>query len=115
MCGRPSLESRPSLLHQKLVRHVMRIDPAALMSTNELKYLLHFSAEEHLPQSVIRRIDKMGFTTPIGDFINKSAHRIREQIMDSRFRDLYNLKAMSFYAATKFSREIFGLLMLDTW
>lgn len=115
MCGRHSLESRPSLLHQKLVRHVMQIDPAALMATHELKYLLRFSAEEHLPESVIRRVDKMGFTTPIGDLINKNAHRIREQIMDSRFRDLYNLRAMSFFAATKFSREVFGLLMLDTW
>ncbi|HEX6747035.1 MAG TPA: hypothetical protein VF092_07025, partial [Longimicrobium sp.] len=40
---------------------------------------------------------------------------IREQISNSRFRDLYDLKSMSFHAETKFSREVFGLLMLDLW
>jgi asparagine synthase (glutamine-hydrolysing) len=115
MCGRHSLESRPSLLHQKLVRRVMQISPAALLATHELKHLLRFSAEQYLPESLIRRVDKMGFTTPIGDFINQSAHLIREQLSGSRFRHLYALKGVSFTAENKFSREIFGLLMLDVW
>ena len=115
MCGRHSLESRPSLLHQDLVRHVVQIKPEALMGDKELKYLLRFSASEHLPESVVRRTDKMGFTTPIGDFINRNAHLIREQVSDSRFRHFYNLKSAGFQAENKFSRETFGLLMLDTW
>src|SRR5205823_2722714 len=32
MCGRHSLESRPSLLHQRFVRHVVRLDPLAFLS-----------------------------------------------------------------------------------
>ncbi len=115
MCGRHGLEGRPSLLHQKLVRHVVRIKPESMMGDKELKYLLRCSATGHLPEAVLRRTDKMGFTTPIGDFINRNAHRIREQISDSRFRDLYNLKSAAFHAENKFSRETFGLLMLDTW
>ena len=115
MCGRHSLESRPSLLHQELVRHVACIDANALLTNKDLKYLLRFSACEYLPESVVRRTDKMGFTTPIGDFVNRNAHRIREQIMDSRFRHLYNLKTPGFHAENKYSREAFGLLMLDTW
>jgi asparagine synthase (glutamine-hydrolysing) len=115
MCGRHSLESRPSLLHQELVRHLMRIRPDALLTNKDLKYLLRFSACEHLPESVVRRTDKMGFTTPVGDFVNRNAHRIREQITDSRFRHLYNLKTPGFHAENKYSREAFGLLMLDTW
>jgi asparagine synthase (glutamine-hydrolysing) len=115
MCGRHSLESRPSLLHQKLVRHVVRIRPQDLMCDHELKYLLRISAVDHLPATVLRRTDKMGFTTPIGDFINRNAHLIREQVMESRFRHLYDLPALVFHADNKFSREAFGLLMLDTW
>jgi len=57
----------------------------------------------------------MGFTTPIGDFINRNAHLIREQVMESHFRHLYDLPALTFHADNKFSREAFGLLMLDTW
>jgi len=115
MCGRHSLEGRPSLLQQNLVRHVLRIRPEALLGQKDLKHLLRFSAADHLPEAVVRRTDKMGFTTPIGDFINRNASLIREQVADSHFRELYNLKTTSFHAENKFSRETFGLLMLDTW
>jgi len=116
MCGRHSLESRPSFLHQRLVRHVQHAQPRDILPSNgDLKPVLRRIAEDTLPRSVIHRTDKMGFTTPIGDFVNHNAHRIREQITDSKFRDFYDLRRMNFTAETKFSREVFGLLMLDLW
>ena len=57
----------------------------------------------------------MGFTTPIGTFINRNAHRIREAVSNSKFRHLYNFRKMDLTATTKYSREVFGLLMLDIW
>lgn len=115
LCGRHSLEGRPSFLHQKLVRHVLRIPPAALLQQKQLKYFLRQAAAQHLPDSVLRRTDKMGFTTPVGTFVNQSAHLIREQINSSKFRSLYQLHNVHFTAEGKFSREIFGLLILDLW
>ena len=115
MCGRHSLESRPSFLHQKLVRHVLQIAPEGLLQDSDLKFLLKQVAGSYLPKSVVHRSDKMGFTTPIGTFVNKCAHIIREQVTNSRFRDLYNLKRMHFTADNKFSREVFGVVMLDLW
>jgi len=115
MCGRHSLESRPSFLHQRLVRHVQKLDPRAMLGNGDLKPVLRQLAGGTLPKPVVHRTDKMGFTTPIGSFVNHSAGYIREQISNSRFRELYDLKSMSFHAETKFSREVFGLLMLDLW
>lgn len=115
LCGRHSLESRPSFLHQSLVRHVLRIKPEDLIRNDQLKFLLKRAAETVLPASIIRRTDKMGFTTPIGTFINNSADVVREQITGSKFSSFYNLKPVRFTAETKFSREVFGLLMLDLW
>jgi asparagine synthase (glutamine-hydrolysing) len=115
MCGRHSLESRPSFLHQQFVRHLVGVDPRSLFEGEELKPLLRRLAAATLPQNVIKRPDKMGFTTPIGDFVNRSVHRIREQIFDSPFAELYNLTGIRLNAETKFSREVFGLLMLDLW
>jgi asparagine synthase (glutamine-hydrolysing) len=115
MCGRHSLESRPSFLHQKLVRRLMRLDSSAFRSNGDLKPLLRKIAEGILPKAVCHRTDKMGFTTPIGTFTNHSSSLIREQISGSRFRDLYDLKKMTLTAENKFSREVFGLLMLDLW
>jgi asparagine synthase (glutamine-hydrolysing) len=115
MCGRHSLESRPTYLHQTLVRHVQQVDPRQLLPDEDLKPVLREIAAPFLPKSVIHRTDKMGFTTPIGDFVNRSAHTIREQITSSPFRDLYDLRRLNFTADNKFSREVFGLLMLDLW
>jgi asparagine synthase (glutamine-hydrolysing) len=115
MCGRHSLESRPSFLHQKLVRHMQHLEPQSFLRNGDLKPLLRELACGLLPKSVIHRTDKMGFTTPIGSFVNKSSHLIREQISNSRFRHLYDMKKMNLTAETKFSREVFGLLVLDLW
>jgi asparagine synthase (glutamine-hydrolysing) len=115
MCGRHSLESRPSFLHQKFVRHMQAVDAQTLLSNGDLKATLRQIATGRLPKSVVYRTDKMGFTTPIGTFVNHSAHVIREQIANSRFRELYDLRNIHFTADTKWSREVFGLLMLDLW
>lgn len=115
MCGRHSLESRPSLLHQRLVRHVVTLDSGAFLGGGDVKPLLREVAAHILPKSVIHRTDKMGFTTPIGTFVNRSSHLIREQVTNSHFRDCYDLRKMNMTAETKFSREVFGLLMIDLW
>jgi asparagine synthase (glutamine-hydrolysing) len=115
LSGRHSLESRPSLLHQRLVRHVLGAAPGAFMRNGDLKPMLRDLAAGRVPRPVIHRNDKMGFTTPIGTFVNQASHLIRERIMDSPFRHLYDLRRMNLTAETKFSREVFGLLMLDLW
>jgi asparagine synthase (glutamine-hydrolysing) len=115
MAGRHSLESRPSLLNQRLVRHLQHVDSRELLCNGELKPLLRRLADGGLPKSVLHRSDKMGFTTPVGTFVNESAGLVREHIMSSPFKDLYDLRRMNFTAETKFSRETFGLLMLDLW
>jgi asparagine synthase (glutamine-hydrolysing) len=116
MSGRHSVESRPSLLHQKLVRHLGALNARVFLEGGtDLKPILRRIAVGLLPKTIIHRTDKMGFTTPIGTFVNNSAHLIREQITTSRFRDCYDLKKMNLTAETKFSREVFGLLMIDLW
>ena len=115
--GRHSLEARPSLLHQRFVRHLQgtTMSPEVFMKDGELKPVLRKLAREFLPTSVLQRKDKMGFTTPVGTFVNNSAHQIREQIMNSPYRDHYNIKKINFTAQTKYSREVFGLLLVDLW
>jgi asparagine synthase (glutamine-hydrolysing) len=115
MCGRHSLESRPSFLHQRFVRHVVRLDPRAFLSNSTIKPVLREIAAGLLPESIVHRTDKMGFTTPIGTFVNHNSHLIREQLQSSHYAELYDLKRMNFTAESKYSREIFGLLMLDLW
>ncbi|MFQ5534595.1 MAG: asparagine synthase (glutamine-hydrolyzing) [Sphingomonadales bacterium] len=115
MGGRHSVESRPSLLHQKIVRHLQGVNLLPSLEGGDLKSVMREITEGILPRSIIYRKDKMGFTTPIGTFVNASADRIRETIMESRFKHFYNIEKINFTADTKFSREVFGLLILDRW
>jgi asparagine synthase (glutamine-hydrolysing) len=115
MSARHSLESRPSLLHQRFVRHVNGLSPSVLLGNVELKEVFRRIAEPLLPPAVTRRTDKMGFTTPIGTFVQHSADRIREQLTRSSFSDLYDLRRLHLGAQDKFSRQVFGLLMVDIW
>jgi hypothetical protein len=94
---------------------VNAVHPGALLCEGELKPVLRRVGSGILPKSVLHRTDKMGFTTPIGTFVNNSAGRIREYIMSSPFRHLYDLRKLNLTAETKFSREVFGLVMLDLW
>jgi hypothetical protein len=98
-----------------LVRHLLTLDSTPVLRNANLKPLLRELAEGIVPQPILHRTDKMGFTTPVGTFVNTSSHLIREQIMNSRFRDHYDLRKINLTAETKFSREVFGLLMLDLW
>ena len=115
LAGRHALESRPSLLHQRLVRHLQAVNTADFLQNGDLKPVLRQISADIVPRPIAYRNDKMGFTTPIGTFVNRASHLIRERIMDSRFRDHYDLRRLNFTAETKFSREVFGLLMLDLW
>ncbi len=115
IAGRHSLEVRPSMLSQPFVRMVAQLDPRTLIGEVELKSLLRRIAEPLLPSAVVHRSDKMGFTTPIGTFVHESADRVREQLTTSPFRDLYDLTSLNFATQGKFSRQVFGLLMLDLW
>ncbi|MCA1705673.1 MAG: asparagine synthase C-terminal domain-containing protein, partial [Actinobacteria bacterium] len=115
MSARFSLESRPSLLHQRFVRHVGAVEPGVLIRNADLKSVFREIATPFLPRSVTHRQDKMGFTTPIGDFVRHSSDLIRKQLTNSAFRDLYDLRGLSLAPQDKFSRQVFGLLMVDLW
>ena len=115
IAGRHGIEARPSLLHQRFVRRMMQVTPDVLP---DLKSIGKRIATGILPGFVIHRKDKMGFTTPIGTFVNANADRIREEVQSSPFRDLYDLSKMRWTTepgAGKFDRKVFGLLMLDLW
>lgn len=115
MCGRHSLEGRPSFLHQKLVRHVIAAEQEGLMPGEQLKPILRELGRGIIPDEIVEREDKMGFTTPIGVFQDNSVDAIKEQLNYSRFKDFYDLEKVEFKSATKYSREVFGLLALDLW
>lgn len=112
--GRHGIEARPALLHQKLVRRIMTLDQDKLVQ-DELKWLGKILMRGIIPDAIVDRADKKGFPTPIGKMVNSASSAIRDQIMTSRFRKMYDLGKVRFTAQGPWSRETFGLLLLDLW
>jgi hypothetical protein len=115
ICGRYGVESRPALLQQDLVRRISEVPVGSTLGAPLQKPLLQALAANYIPQAIARRSDKMGFTTPIGTFVQQSRKTIRTQLEDSPFRHLYSLPKGPLPVSGKFSREVFGLLMMDLW
>jgi asparagine synthase (glutamine-hydrolysing) len=115
LCGRHGVESRPALLRQELARRIMLAPVAGTLNERRQKPLLQTLAASHLPDTIAQRQDKMGFTTPIGSFVRDSMNTIRAQLGDSPFRHLYRLPSGPLPVPGKYSREVFGLLMMDLW
>jgi asparagine synthase (glutamine-hydrolysing) len=111
MAGRYGLEGRPPLLHQKFVRRVLELEPNQMVD----KTVLRAIAVGVLPEAVRTRPDKLGFSVPIGPITDRNAATVREAISSSPFRDLYNVKRLSFTSESKWDRKIFGLIQLDCW
>ena len=113
--GRHGVESRPAMLNQHFVRKVNRVPIQAIFHDGPVKGLLRHVGAPYLPSHIDQRTDKMGFTTPIGDFVQQSADSISQQLKESPFRHLYSLPEGPLPAHKLYSREAFGLLMMDLW
>ena len=115
ICGRHGLESRPALLNQNFVRRITAAPTQAIFGNGPMKGLLQHLGAPYLPAAIGERTEKMGFTTPIGCFVQQSAGSINEQLRESPFRHLYKLPKGPLPAQKIYSREVFGLLMMDLW
>lgn len=115
MCGRWGIEGRPALLCQSVVRRFVGLKVASLLQGPPKAVLAGVAQRLGVPQAVVDRRDKMGFTTPVGRFVNEHADRIRERITSSRWRHMYRLDRIRWTTTTTWSREVWGLVMLDAW
>ena len=89
-------------------------------SNGKLKYLLIKAAKDILPSEIKNRKDKMGFPTPLNEWMKGS---LREFVLDimlsqqARQRKMYNLAKIEkkIDQDQKFTRDIWGVLNLELW
>ena len=115
-----SLESRVPLLDRRIAEHLASIPPTMKFSNGKLKYLLIKAAKDILPSEIKNRKDKMGFPTPLNEWMRGS---LREFILDimlsqqARQRKIYNLAKIEkkIDQDQQFTRDIWGMLNLELW
>jgi asparagine synthase (glutamine-hydrolysing) len=115
-----SLESRVPILDYRIVELSAKIPPPMKFSGGKTKAMLINSVKNILPNEIINRKDKMGFPTPINNWL---AGDLKEYALDTltsqkaRERGYLNIKNIEdqIKNSGKFSRDLWGALNLEMW
>jgi asparagine synthase (glutamine-hydrolysing) len=114
------LESRVPFLDYRLVELAATIPSNIKFKDGTMKQLLKQVTKEYLTEEIFNRKDKMGFPTPLNEWISGEARDFVRSIFSSvtaKNRDLIdNTKVLEkLDSETKYGRKIWGLLCLELW
>ncbi len=114
------LESRVPLLDHPLVEFAATIPADVKFKDGTMKRVFRDAIQPYLPEAVLNRIDKMGFPTPLNEWVQGEAREFVHDILTSRAalnRDLVDNRRVVQKIAkeSKFGRNIWGLLCLEVW
>ena len=115
-----SIESRVPLLDRRIADLVASIPPAMKFRGAEMKYILKKSVSNLLPESILKRKDKMGFPVPLHLWAQNEAKDFIHDILLSRKakeRGIFNPVEMEKLVTGEraFGRRLWGALCLELW
>ena len=114
------LESRVPFLDHPLVEFAATMPSNVKFKDGTMKQVLKDAVRTELPDVIIDRKDKMGFPTPLTEWINGEARDFVQDTLTTRnalSRDFVdNQKLISgLDKEPKFGRKVWGLLCLELW
>lgn len=114
------IESRVPLLDYKIVELAATIPADIKFKNGDMKHIFKNVTKPYLPKEILERKDKMGFPTPLNDWINGDAKPFVMDILGSHQalgRDIIDNKIVrdSLDKEGKYSRKVWGLLSLEIW
>lgn len=115
-----SIESRVPLLDRRIVELASKMPPTMKFAAGKTKHMLIKSVQNVLPKEIIERKDKMGFPTPLNEWV---AGPMKEYVLDiltsqkARERGLYKVDNIEKQLSEnpKFSRDLWGIMNLEIW
>jgi asparagine synthase (glutamine-hydrolysing) len=116
------LESRVPFLDRPLVELAATIPSNIKFKDGNMKHLLRSTLSSVLPESIVKRTDKMGFPVPLQEWVGEKGI-VREFVTDilssqrALDRPLVNNRAVlaGLGRELKFGRKIWGFLCLELW
>jgi asparagine synthase (glutamine-hydrolysing) len=116
------IESRVPFLDPKIAEFAARIPLKIKFSNGKMKNILKTSFSAKIPNAIMKRTDKMGFTVPIKEWFAEDECKKFLLEVFSNGKEVgneymnYNAIIDSIYSGnSKFSRKIWGLLSLELW
>jgi asparagine synthase (glutamine-hydrolysing) len=114
------LESRVPFLDHPIVELAAKMPPNVKFRDGNLKHILRKAVQPFIPESIYTRKDKMGFPTPLSEWMRGPAKTFVMDIFNSQSamtRDYVNAQAIldQLGEEPRFSRKIWGFLNLELW
>ena len=114
------LESRVPLLDHPIVEIAATIPSNIKFKNGNMKHIFKDVVQPYLPDVIINRKDKMGFPTPLSEWItNEARDFVRDVFSTSKAlnRDLINNRQVlaGLDQEPRYGRKIWGLLSLELW
>lgn len=114
------LESRVPLLDHPLVEMVATIPADIKFKDGTMKRVFKDAMSSVLPPAIVERKDKMGFPTPLNEWVRGEAHEFVRDILSSQAalnRPIINNRQVvqGLDTEPKFGRKVWGLLSLEIW
>lgn len=114
------LESRVPLLDKSIIELVASIPADIKFKDGDMKHIFKQVVKPYLPDEVYERTDKMGFPTPVNDWMQGNAKEFVYDILGSTQalnREYINNKKVleKIESEGMFGRKIWGLLCLEIW
>ncbi len=114
------LESRVPLLDHPIVELAATIPSNIKFKDGEMKHIFKQAMQPYLPEVIINRQDKMGFPTPLSEWMAGEAKDfVRDIFSSSRAlsRDLIDNRKViaALDQEPRYGRKVWGLLCLELW
>ena len=114
------LESRVPFLDHKIVEFAATIPADVKFKDGTMKQVLKDAVGPLLPESILNRKDKMGFPTPLNEWLKNEAHDFVHDVFSTaqaQTRELIDNKSAlgGLDNEPKFGRKAWGLLCLELW
>ncbi len=114
------LESRVPLLDHPLVELAATIPSNIKFRNGEMKHIFKKAIRPFLPDMIFNRKDKMGFPTPLTEWIKGEARDFVSDIFSSeqaKSRTVFNSRKVmeGLDKESRYGRKIWGLLSLELW
>jgi asparagine synthase (glutamine-hydrolysing) len=114
------LESRVPFLDHPIVEFAATMPADVKFKDGTMKQVLKNAMRPVLPASIVDRKDKMGFPTPLTEWLKNEAHEFAHDVFSSqpaRTRELVDNQSVlsGLTKEPKFGRKAWGLLCLELW
>ncbi len=116
-----SLESRVPFLDTRIAELLFSLPPATKLRDGRLKHLVRAAAADLLAPEIASRRDKVGFPVPVNQWLGGPLSGwLRERLLETpggSFAGFFQRRQVETQvsAGSKFGREVWGLLCLESW